>query len=676
MNSHSHTIDYALTGQSTTTDSWGMRPMQARVFAQRDERFLLIKAPPASGKSRALMFVGLHKLHQGHVRRIIVAVPEKSIGGSFRSTKLTPAFPYDWEVAPYFNLCDAGDDRAKVARFHEFFRQTAAPILLCTHATLRSAAKELPDEAWDGALLAVDEFHHASADALSGLGEVVRRVMNESTGHVVAMTGSYFRGDGVPVLRPEDEARFTPVTYDYYEQLTGYRYLRRLRLGYYFYQGSYLDRLGEVLDTRRKTIIHIPSVNSRTSTGDKYTEVETILNLIGTPDGELRRDPNRGGIHRRRRPDGSLVLVADLVEDSASERSLLQSYLQRDLGRDDLDIIIALGTAKEGFDWPWCEQCLTVGVRGSLTEVIQIIGRCTRDCPGKEEASFINLIAQPDAQQEDVLVSVNDFLKAITASLLMEQVMAPRWDFRTASDPDIDPEKPNAFQITVQGLKEFSSEQARKICNESLTDLTAQVFQDIEVQKSLCGGVSPEQLNQQIIPRIVRQSYPSLDGEDVEAVSQRLRLEVLLKGGTPVDPVTKEPITLEEFEQKSQESEGNRLMKLTNQFINLDELSINLIDRLNPFQRAYEILSKHLDAPTLRAVQASMQAGKIEMSPEEAMALFPRYKERVEAGRTPSLKSPNLEEKRLAEAFEVLKALKLRRMQGLDYTDGEKGGKA
>lgn len=676
MHTHLHTIDYARTGQSATTDAWGMRPMQARVFAQRDERFLLIKAPPASGKSRALMFVGLHKLHQGHVRRIVVAVPEKSIGGSFRSTKLTPAFPYDWEVAPYFNLCDASDDRAKVARFHEFFRQTAAPVLVCTHATLRSAMKELEDEVWNDSLLAVDEFHHASADAYSGLGEVVRRVMNESTGHVVAMTGSYFRGDGLPVLRPEDEARFTSVTYDYYEQLTGYRYLRRLRLGYYFYQGSYLDRLGEVLDTRRKTIIHIPSVNSRTSTGDKYSEVATILDLIGTPDPELPRDPNRGGLYRRRRPDGSLVLVADLVEDEASERSPLQSYLQRNLGRDDLDIIIALGTAKEGFDWQWCEQCLTVGVRGSLTEVIQIIGRCTRDCEGKEEASFVNLIAQPDAQQEDVLVAVNDFLKAITASLLMEQVMSPRWDFRTAKDPDIDPEKPNAFQITVQGLKEFSSEEARKICDEGLLDLKARVFQAPEIKAAICGGTSPEQINRQLVPQVLRQIYPSLTDDGIEEVSQRLRPAMILAGATPVDPVTKEPITIAEFEQKTQESEGNRLMKLTNQFINLDELSINLIDRLNPFQRAYEILSKHLDAPTLRAVQSSMQASKIEMSVEEAMALFPRYKERVEAGRTPSLKSPNIEEKRLAEAFEVLKALKLRRMQGLDYSDSQEGGKA
>lgn len=60
-----------------------------------------------------------------------------------------------------------------------------------------------------------------------------------------------------------------------------------------------------------------------------------------------------------------------------------------------MDIIIALGMAKEGFDWIWCEHALTVGYRSSLTEIIQIIGRATRDAPGKESATFTNLIAEP-----------------------------------------------------------------------------------------------------------------------------------------------------------------------------------------------------------------------------------------------------------------------------------------
>ena len=64
-------------------------------------------------------------------------------------------------------------------------------------------------------------------------------------------------------------------------------------------------------------------------------------------------------------------------------------------------------------------------MRGSLTEVVQIIGRCTRDCEGKETAKFVNMIGMPDANQPDVKVAVNDFLKAITASLLTQDVGWP-----------------------------------------------------------------------------------------------------------------------------------------------------------------------------------------------------------------------------------------------------------
>ena len=95
-----------------------------------------------------------------------------------------------------------------------------------------------------------------------------------------------------------------------------------------------------------------------------------------------------------------------------------------------MDIIVALGMAKEGFDWIWCNHALTVGYRSSLTEIVQIIGRATRDAPGKTRARFTNLIAEPDASEEAVTEAVNDTLKAIAASLLMEQVLAPRFEFK------------------------------------------------------------------------------------------------------------------------------------------------------------------------------------------------------------------------------------------------------
>jgi hypothetical protein len=140
------------------------------------------------------------------------------------------------------------------------------------------------------------------------------------------------------------------VTYNYYQQLNGYKYLKSLGIGYHFYQGQYLRALADttLLDTDKKTIVHIPSVNSRAATGDKYDEVQQIMDIIGD---KVDTDYENGVYTLQRRSDGKLIKVVDLVEDDANERNRVQSFLQRMSGRDAVDIIIALGTAKEGFDW-------------------------------------------------------------------------------------------------------------------------------------------------------------------------------------------------------------------------------------------------------------------------------------------------------------------------------------
>ena len=659
-------IKYQQTGTATAVNPLGMREMQAMAYEHRNKRFLLIKAPPASGKSRALMFIALDKLQNQGIKKVVVAVPEKSIGRSFKNTNLTNGgFFANWTVPTYFNLTDVKNEQDKKGRFIEFFRQNGAKILVCAHATLRNGMKELEDEAFNDTLLAIDEFHHTSADANSNLGDVVRRVMNNSTGHIVAMTGSYFRGDGVPVLRAEDEARFFPVTYNYYQQLNGYKYLKNLVLGYHFYHGSYLDRIGEVLDTTKKTIIHIPSVNARSSTGlGKYTETGEIMKVIGTVES---KDYNTG-IYHVRTADGRLLKVADLVEDDQKERNMVQGYLQNIKHRDDVDIIIALGTAKEGFDWQWCEMCLTVGVRGSLTEVIQIIGRCTRDCEGKETARFVNLIAMPDAEQAEVKVAVNDFLKAITASLLMEQVMAPSWKFKTIKDED-DGKGDLAHTIVVEGLKPLSSEKTKTIVESQLDDLKAAVLQNDMMVKALSGSTTAETITQHIIPKIIRERDPELTDEEIEEVRQRLLLDTIIKGNDIVNEKGEPISSIPSGGNDEEKSEGNRLIKIANRFINIDQLSINLIDTINPFQRAYEVISKSVDAKTLKLIQDTIAEQKYDMTLERAIILFKGpLKEYVAEhdGKIPSMDDPDPKVRELAVAYAKILNQKRRQMSGLE----------
>lgn len=626
-------VNYSSTGESTKTDAMGMRQMQARAYAKRDAQYLLLKAPPASGKSRALMFLALYKLRHQGIRKVIVAVPECTIGASFAPTPLSQfGFFADWQPDSRYNLCtpDSDTSAGKVNLFKEFMGNDA-DILICTHATLRFAFEQLSPADFDGCLLAIDEFHHSSADKQENrMGDLVHKVLYESSAHIIAMTGSYFRGDNVPVMMPEDEARFERVVFSYYDQLNGYTYLKSLGIGHHFYQGRYLDALGEVLDTDKKTILHIPNVNSGESTGDKIREVGEIIGIIGELD---RQDQETKILYVKRHGDGKILKIADLVDDTPVNRSKVEAYLSTAKGRDDLDIIIALNKAKEGFDWPWCEHALTVGYRASLTEIIQIIGRATRDCPGKEHTQFTNLIAAPRATNDEVTLSVNNMLKAITASLLMEQVLAP--DFKFMNRPE-----PLPGYVKVKGLKEPSTKRVKEIVENDLVDLTAQIMQDDTVRKVIANpDVSPLMTNKVLIPKIISTRYPELSNAEIEEVRQHVVMNNAMK------------------QAKIKEEEGGRkFVLLSNRFINVDDLDINLIDRINPFQEAYEILSKQLTAPTLRVIRDAIQEKRITMTPEEAHRLWSFIRNFMqEYGREPEINPDDANENLLAEALIVLK---------------------
>jgi len=634
-------VTYGQTGESTKTNPYGMREMQERAFEARDAQYLLLKAPPASGKSRALMFLALDKLENQGIQKVIVAVPERSIGSSFAKTDLkSHGFFANWEPNEKYNLCTPGGDasKSKIQAFHNFM-EGDEKILICTHATLRFACEELDEKTFNDTLLAIDEFHHASADVNNRLGELLRGVMKKSTAHIIAMTGSYFRGDSVPVLIPEDEAKFTKITYNYYEQLNGYTYLKSLGIGYHFYQGKYTKAILEVLNTDKKTILHIPNVNSGESTKDKHNEVDFIIDAIGEV---VRQDPDTGVIHVKRHSDGKLLKVADLVEDNPRERDKIVNYLRQMDSADDMDLIIALGMAKEGFDWPFCEHALTVGYRGSLTEIIQIIGRATRDSENKIHAQFTNLIAQPDAHDDEVKLSVNNMLKAITASLLMEQVLAPNWNFKTKKSDD---DESGPGEIKIRGLKEPSSKRVKDILESDLNDLKASILQDDTMLKAMPGNVDPEVINKVLIPKIIRVKYPDLSEEQVEEVRQHVVVDSVIKNG------------------EIKETGDKRFIRMAGSFVDIDDIHIDLIDKINPFQKAFEILSKSVTTKVLKVIQDTIEATRIKMDFEEAKILWPKVQEFVKTyKKEPSIRSNDPLERRMAECVIYLKEEKRKRM--------------
>lgn len=628
-------ISYKQKGTSVNTNELGMREMQAKVYAKRTKQHLLVKAPPASGKSRALMFVALDKIKNQGLKKAIIAVPEKSIGKSFRSTELKKfGYYWDWVVKDENNLTTSGTAKSKVQKFIDFMQSTdpSDDILIATHATLRFASEQLDASDFDDCLLAIDEFHHVSQDDNSVLGEVLRDVLRNSTAHIFAMTGSYFRGDSIPILDTQDEQLFDRVTYTYYEQLEGYKYLKSFAMAYKFYRGQYFEALEELVPEfiDKKTIIHIPNVNSVESTRDKYGEVDKILDLLGT---YLEKDEH--GIIYLKTKTGRILKIADLVTEEG--RDGVAGYLSKMDKVEDLDMIIALGMAKEGFDWPYAEYALTIGYRSSLTEIVQIIGRVTRDSFNKSEAVFTNLIAEPDAESDEVQYSVNNIMKAITASLLMENVLAPSFKFKPK---DRDDQKASGADIYIKGLKEPSTERSKQIIENDMVELKASILQDDVVQVAISAGADTKLINKQLIPRVITTSYPDLTQEEVDEVRQHVVVDLNLSNAK------KDP-------------ENKQLLKMADKFINIDDLSIDLIDQVNPFQSAYEVISRDVDFKTLQLIERAFDAKKYEFTNDELRMLYPQIKAfKAEFGRLPKKDSKDIGEQRLYYALVTLARLR------------------
>jgi hypothetical protein len=389
-------------------------------------------------------------------------------------------------------------------------------------------------------------------------------------------------------------------------------------------------------------------VNSGESTKEKHNEVDFIIDAIGTVE---KQDQETGVIYVKKHKDGKIYKVADLVDDNPRERDKIVNYLRNIKSVDDMDLIIALGMAKEGFDWPFCEHALTVGYRGSLTEIIQIIGRATRDSSNKVHAQFTNLIAQPDASDDEVKLSVNNMLKAITASLLMEQVLAPNWKFKTKiSDED----KPKPGEMNITGFKEPSSKRVRDIIETDLNDLKATILQDDTMLKAMPGNVDPEVINKVLIPKIIKVKYPDLNAEEVEEVRQHVVVDSVIKNG------------------EIKEVEDKRFIRMAGKFINIDDLHIDLIDQINPFQKAFEILSKSVTTKTLKIIQDTINLTRIKMDFEEAKILWPKVQEFVQTyKREPSITSFDSIEKRLAECIIYLKEEKRKKLA--NQNDGGQG---
>lgn len=183
----------------------------------------------------------------------------------------------------------------------------------------------------------------------------------------------------------------------------------------------------------------------------------------------------------------------------------------------------------------------------------------------------------------------------------------------------------------------------QNIIDSDLTDLKASILQDSDIQKAMPSSTDPEVINRVMIPKVVKVKYPNLTEDEVDEVSQHVIIDSVLRSCKKI------------------EKENRKLIKMANQFINIEDLNIDLINSVNPFLEAFEVISKEITPRVLKTIQQCIYAFKIKMTDNEAMLLWPKINTFIKTtGKVPSLDALDPTEKRMAEAIIYLKELKRR----------------
>jgi len=434
----------------TNSDGFSsLRGWQAEAFDELKEASrMILNAPMGSGKSWMMCALAAYKLTQDRSLRCIICVPQMVIAPGFISAKinLPDGTKVVWHIQK--NLCAEGiADGGKVRALIEWLKAEHSDlqdrVVLCSHSTLLRTYRKLQKEGaldlLNRLLLWIDEAHHlmnTSSEDLpliienNGLGKVIEYLLAQSDRHLLIglTTASFFRGDRLSLLTDEMKQKFKSYLIPYDKYLASMEHLESFSFDFLLCGHNYLTGIELLLKQRKgKDIIYIPHPNSTHSQG-KQREVNSIIDTY-------RRI--HGG--EKAREDNSLIIlgentepfkILDLVDNHPQRRSQRKEFIAHSdmkRNRECLDAIIALNMFKEGADWIWADRCIIVGSRSSLVDIVQMMGRVLRDAKEKKHVEVIQLLPFSLDQSNAALFrdNLNDYLKAIYASLILENILDP-----------------------------------------------------------------------------------------------------------------------------------------------------------------------------------------------------------------------------------------------------------
>ena len=436
--------------EPTTNRIFSMREMQKEAFNQLvDKMFAILNAPTASGKSLAICWLTARYLKLYPDRLTIISVPQTIIGESFKGfyglsfedqngNPVIDEVDTDWAPLHYLFDLNTDSNSSQIKSFLSNKRNSKDindRVLVCSHASLVRAYQKHP-ELFKNINIVIDEAHRSKCTEVDGLqiynklGSIVSKALRkpELNINLLLSTATMFRGDKIEIVPQKYLDKFSTFHYPMDKYLADCHWLRSFSYDFAMYDKDWGGRLKDVLKENKKTIIYLPPVNSKYySYGSKEEDLEKIYQAIaGKENYEMKEEAN--GLILIKKGNRWLKVV-NLVEDSAIRDVRKQLVIDAHDHKDNskIDIIIALNMFREGANWKWAERSVIIGTKGSLTDMVQILGRLFRDAEGKEHIEAIQLLPYSFDQSDKVKFkdNLNEFSKVIFATMLIQDAISP-----------------------------------------------------------------------------------------------------------------------------------------------------------------------------------------------------------------------------------------------------------
>lgn len=431
------------------------REWQKKAFKfHRNKRLRLLNAPMGSGKSIYSCLVALDELRKNPTMRAVITVPQQIIADGFsdfyldiNGKKMEP-----WFVKNMF--FGNNTDDSNIRGLHDFLLNTrnlgplskiTDRVAICTHQTLTRMTNQYKGQfkkLFTDVSLFVDEAHHVSqyemtegdVEGVNGLGTVVDKLYEIESSHITLVTATPFRGDGTLLVAGEALEKFEEGRYDlpYDEYLKNLNYLQSFKIELVLYEGNnWMKPVRELCEKTKRTdhtlwYLPHPSSNDAIQGSTKVLDTKILHGVISR-------------VHKKKKQRSKIVDLVTPELQKSGKQYLLNAY------KEDITDIVAIGMFKEGADWPQANRSVIIGRRGSLTDMVQTIGRVLRDYKEKKDASIYWLLQKPENVEEETFKEdFNDYLKAVSLCMLFQRVLQPKFKTVVRGGPK------NASALTSQ----------------------------------------------------------------------------------------------------------------------------------------------------------------------------------------------------------------------------------